>query len=195
MLVRAAATSTFKKDLSDNFNLFLLHPSADAEDSLLNQVTKTVSKDMYPIPQDDNTLFYLSDQQGVFNVYRYQIADSLFNQVTNYAVSVQDYDINFDDQLLATIMLSDQKDYVFLMNQFDPSQTQFTPKTQRQEAIQAEEISQRLLERQARTKATDSDDAVPSEASAPSSSEDLRPHRHGGGCGSAWGGRHQRLSV
>ena len=151
--------------VDDNFNIYLFDPDEDTADSLLRQVTKTVSRDVLPLPQNDNTIFYLSDQQGVYNVYRYQLEDSLFNQVTNYAVSVQDYDIDFTNNRLATIMLSDEQDYVFVNDAFDPNQSQFTPKTQRQQAIQAQLVSQRLLDRQ--RQASPSADSIP----APSSSE------------------------
>ncbi len=147
--------------VDDNFNIYLLDPSGDAADSLLQQVTKTVSRDVFPLPQDDNTIFYLSDQQGVYNVYRYQLQDSLFNQVTNFAVSVQDFDIDFTNRRLAAIMLSDERDYVFVNEGFDPNQSMFTPKTQRQQAIQAQLVSQRLIERQKQATATAQTDSVP----------------------------------
>ena len=150
--------------VDDNFNIYLLDPSGDAADSLLRQVTKTVSRDVFPLPQDDNTIFYLSDQQGVYNVYRYQLQDSLFNQVTNYAVSVQDFDIDFANQRLAAIMLSDERDYVFVDESFDPNQSMFTPKTQRQQAIQAQLVSQRLIERQKQATTTTQADSVPAPA-------------------------------
>ncbi len=158
--------------VDDNFNIFLLDPSTDQADSLLRQVTKTVSRDVLPLPQDDNTIFYLSDQQGVYNVYRYQLQDSLFNQVTNYAVSVQDFDIDFANQRLAAIMLSNERDYVFVDESFDPNQSMFTPKTQRQQAIQAQLVSQRLIERQ--KLATTQADSVPaSRPSAPATQPQL----------------------
>ena len=150
--------------VDDNFNIYLLDPNGDAADSLLRQVTKTVSRDVFPLPQDDNTIFYLSDQQGVYNVYRYQLQDSLFNQVTNYAVSVQDFDIDFANQRLAAIMLSDERDYVFVDESFDPNQSMFTPKTQRQQAIQAQLVSQRLIERQKQATTTTQADSVPAPA-------------------------------
>ena len=150
------------ENVDDNFNVYLFNPNEDVEDSLLTQVTKTVSRDMFPLPQDENTIYYLSDQQGVFNVYRYKVADSLFNQVTNFAVSVQDFDIDFTNNRLATIMLSDERDYVFLDEAFNPNQTLFTPKTQRQEAIQAQAVSQRLVKRQAQTKSATSPGATDS---------------------------------
>ena len=155
------------KSVDDNFNIYLFNPSEDTEDSLLTQVTKTVSRDLYPLPQDENTIFYLSDQQGVFNVYRYKIQDSLFNQVTNYAVSVQDFDIDFTNNRMAAIMLSDEKDYVFLTSTFDPNQTLFTPKTQRQEAIQAQAVSQRLASRANRTTSATPSDTIPKSRTLP----------------------------
>lgn len=157
--------------VDDNFNIYLLDPSADAADSLLRQVTKTVSRDVFPLPQDDNTIFYLSDQQGVYNVYRYQLRDSLFNQVTNYAVSVQDFDIDFANGRLAAIMLSNERDYVFVDESFDSNQSQFTPKTQRQQAIQAQLVSQRLIERQRQT--TAQADSVPATPQLPATAQPL----------------------
>lgn len=131
-------------EIDDNFNIFIYE--GDETDSLLNRVTNTVSKDVNPIPLDENTIYYLSDQRGIYNIYKYNLSDSLFNQVTNYALSVQDFDINFSEEALSFIMLSEDDDYVYMDKGFDLNQNIFTPKTQRQEAIQARVISQRLSE-------------------------------------------------
>ncbi|MEK6481115.1 translocation protein TolB [Catalinimonas sp. 4WD22] len=131
-------------EIDDNFNIFIYE--GDETDSLLNRVTNTVSKDVNPIPLDENTIYYLSDQRGIYNIYKYNLSDSLFNQVTNYALSVQDFDINFSQEALSFIMLDDEDDYVYLDKGFDLNKNIFTPKTQRQEAIQARVISQRLSE-------------------------------------------------
>ena len=166
-------TIDLDKNVDDNFNIYLFNPNEDVEDSLLTQVTKTVSRDLYPLPQDENTIFYLSDQQGVFNLYRYKVADSLFNQVTNYAVSVQDFDIDFTNNRLATIMLSDERDYVFLDEAFDPNQTLFTPKTQRQQAIQAQAVSQRLIKRRAQTEQAATQEAADTPSRNPTSADSV----------------------
>jgi hypothetical protein len=133
-----------KTEIDGNFNIFIY--SGERSDSLLNRVTNTVSTDIKPIPRDENTIFYLSDQRGIFNLYKYELRDSLFNQVTNYALSIQDYDIDFGKNHLAFVMLSDEEDYVYLENNFNPEQTIFTPKTTRQETIQARIISKRIAE-------------------------------------------------
>ncbi len=150
------------QDIEDNFNIFLFNPEQDPADSLLSRITNTVSKDIKPIPKDENTIYYLSDQQGIYNLYQYQIRDSLFTQISNYAVSLQDYDIDFKNSRIAYIMLADEKDYVFLEEGINLSQSTFTPKTQRQEAIQAQMVSQRLAESQKRRRTS----AVPSDSTS-----------------------------
>lgn len=129
-------------EIDDNFNIFIYE--GDETDSLLNRVTNTVSKDIHPVPLDENTIYYLSDQRGIYNVYKYNLSDSLFNQVTNYALSIQDFDINFSNKTLSFVMLSDEENYVYLDPSFNLENNIFTPKTQRQEALQARIISQRL---------------------------------------------------
>ncbi|MFW5726300.1 MAG: translocation protein TolB [bacterium] len=130
------------KEIDDNFNIFIY--SGEPTDSLLTRVTNTISTDIKPIPKDEKTIFYLSDQRGIYNVYKYELEDSLFNQVTNFALSIQDYDIDFSKNSLAYVMLSDEEDYVHLEPNFDTEQSIFTPKTIRQEAIQAKIISERI---------------------------------------------------
>ncbi|WPP49874.1 TolB-like translocation protein [Catalinimonas niigatensis] len=141
---QAARDIQLNTDIDDNFNIFIYE--GDEADSMLTRVTNTVSKDIHPIPQDENTIYYLSDQRGIYNIYKYNLRDSLFNQVTNYALSVQDYDINFANSMLSFVMLSDVADHVYLESSFNLDNNIFTPKTQRQDAIQARIISQRLSE-------------------------------------------------
>jgi len=131
-------------DIDDNFNIFIYE--GEPEDSLLNRVTNTISIDTNPIPLDENTIYYLSDQRGIYNVFKYDLKDSLFNQVSNYALSVQDYDIDFSNDALSFVMLSEEEDYVYLDDNYDFDANIFTPKTVRQEAIQARVISQRMSE-------------------------------------------------
>jgi hypothetical protein len=129
-------------EIDDNFNIFVY--SGDDTDSLLTRLTNTVSRDIKPVPQDEKTIYYLSDQRGIYNIFKFDLKDSLFNQVTNYALSVQDFDINFKNKRLAFIMLSEEDDYPYLESSFSLDQNIFTPKTQRQEVVQARMISQRL---------------------------------------------------
>lgn len=131
-----------KKDIEDNFNLFIYQ--YDTEVPELYRVTNTVSNDIKPIPVNDNDIFYLSDQRGIYNIYRYSLKDTVFNQVSNYTVSIQHYDLNPENNQLATIMLSDLTDGVFYDDDYDLSRNIFTPKTQRQQAIQARFVSERL---------------------------------------------------
>ncbi len=146
------------QDIGDNFNIFVL--DMDSEDSLLSRVTNTISKDIKPIPRDENHIFYLSDQQGIYNLYLYDLQDSLFNQVTNFAISIQDYDIHFGNKTMSYTMLSDKDDYLYLEENFDFSQNIFTPKTQRQEAIQARIVSDRLAKSRGTSPQTTASDST-----------------------------------
>ncbi|MEQ9442168.1 MAG: translocation protein TolB [Cyclobacteriaceae bacterium] len=167
------------QDIEDNFNIFLYNPDQSPTDSLLNRVTNTLSKDVKPIPKDDNTIYYLSDQQGIYNIYQYQLQDSLFTQVSNYAVSLQDFDIDFKNNRVAFIMLANEQDYVFVDDGVNLTQSIFTPKTQRQQAIQARMVSERLAENQKRkqnTPATPSDTANLSTPFIPQDSLSIDPN-------------------
>ena len=144
----APRTVNLNENIDDNFNIFLFDLEEDPNDSLLTQVTKTVSQDIMPLPKDENTLFYLSNQQGIYNLYRYNLTDSLFNQVSNFEVSIQNYALNPKNNSLAFVMLDQDHDYVFLYPDFDFSQNTFTPKTPRQQAIQAQVVAERMANKQ-----------------------------------------------
>lgn len=146
------------QEITDNFNIFIL--DMDSQDSLLTRVTNTLSKDIKPIPRDEDHIFYLSDQQGIYNLYHYNLDDSIFNQVTNYALSIQNYDVSFNNNILSYIMLSDEDDYVYVEENFDFSQNIFTPQTQRQQAIQARMVSERMAGNNRRNRTLPSSDTT-----------------------------------
>ena len=133
-----------RHDITDNYNIFIM--DMDREDSLLTRVSNTLSKDIKPVPKDEQTIYYLSDQQGIFNLYEYNLRDSLFHQVSNYALSIRDYDANFDKNILTYTMLTDEDDQLYLDNNFNFANSIFTPQTQRQQAMQARMVADRLSE-------------------------------------------------
>lgn len=156
-----------RREITDNFNVFVM--DMDSEDSLLTRVTNTVSRDIKPIPKDEYTIYYLSDQQGIYNLYEYNLRDSIFHQVSNFALSIQDYDANFSQNTLAYTMLSDENDRLYLDNDFNFDNSIFTPQTQRQQAMQARMVAERLSKNRksqlARQSAADSSivaDSLPS---------------------------------
>ncbi len=137
--------STLAK-LTENFNLFIYN--LDTTKTVLKRVTNTISKDIKPIPIDERRVFYISDQKGINNIFRYDLVDGLYNQVTNFDVSIKDYDLNVATGDLAFIMLNEGKDYVYHYNSFDFSQNNFTKQTRRQDIQQARFMSQRMKQRE-----------------------------------------------
>ncbi len=155
-------------DIGDNFNIFMY--DADQSDTLLSRVTNTISRDIMPVPKDETSIFYLSDQRGIFNIYKYDLPDSLFNQVSDFGLSIKDYDINFETGNLAFIMIADGKDFVHLIKGYDFSKSTFTPKTQREDAIQVKLLSQRLAEKRQQNnlaKKPEMVESVPQQAESP----------------------------
>ena len=130
------------KVLGDNYNLFIYN--LDTTRNVLFRATNTLSRDFKPIPQDVNTIYYLSDQKGIFNLYRYTVDKNLFTQVSNFNYSIKDYDIDFNQGTLSYIMINRGRDFVYLDKSFDFNKSIFTPQTRRQEVLQAKFITNRL---------------------------------------------------
>ncbi|MCZ6898848.1 MAG: translocation protein TolB [Bacteroidetes bacterium] len=132
------------KDIGKNFNLFMY--DLDTTENVLVGITKTVSQDIMPIPVGSN-IYYLSDQKGIFNIYKYNLTGKVFHQVTNFRTGVKEYDINYEAGMAAFTMLKKGKDYVFVQKDFNFDNNIFTPQTSRQSTLQAKFISNRLVKR------------------------------------------------
>ena len=160
--VTKASEIELAEDISENFNIFIY--DMDATDSLLTRVTNTISRDINPVPKDESTIYYLSDQRGIYNVYKYDLVDSLFHQVSDQGISIKDYDIHFQSGGLAFIMLSNSEEYVYYLKNYDLNRNVFTPKTQREETMQAKVVSQRIARNRAKDQQPPADeDAVQQE--------------------------------
>lgn len=139
--------------LTDNFNLFFY--SLDTTKQVLARITNTISKDVRPIPQSAYEIFYLSDQKGIQNVFKYSIVDSLYTQVSNYAYSLKDFDINFETGKMAYIMPDFDEEYLYLDPSPNLQRTIFTPQSKRQETIQAKFMAERRRQKQLEQKSED----------------------------------------
>ena len=130
--------------VSDNFNLFFFN--LDTTDNILYRVTNTISKDTKPLALSSNRIFYLSDQKGIWNLFSYDISRGIYSQVTNFATSIENYDIEFSSSKLAFVMADKDKDYIYLNPQFNYEQQIFTPLTKRQQVMQAKAFRMRRNE-------------------------------------------------
>jgi Tol biopolymer transport system component len=138
--LRAKTTPDFSQ-LSSTYNLFVF--DLDTTRNILKRVTNTISKDSKPLASDENNFYYLSDQRGIVNLFRYNLTSGIYSQVTNFAASIKDYDANFDSRTLAFVANKDRKQDIFINRDFDFNRQIFTPSTRRRELQQARVIREK----------------------------------------------------
>lgn len=127
--------------MPDNYNLFVF--DLDTTKNILKRITNTLSKDSEPLAMDDNNFFYLSDQRGIVNLFRYNRASGIYSQVTNFNASIKEYDINFSNNTLAFVTAKKMKQSIYLSKGFNLNRQVFTPATRRKELQQARVVRER----------------------------------------------------
>ncbi|MDH5366437.1 MAG: translocation protein TolB [Cyclobacteriaceae bacterium] len=132
-------------EITNNYNIF--YYNLDTTRNVLSRVTNTLSKDYYPIALSVNDIYYLSDQKGIANVYRYNLKDKIYTQVTNYQLSIRDYDLNFSSQSMSYIMLDDKNEKLYYDQDFDFEANVFTPASGRKQIMQAKLLALKRLNR------------------------------------------------
>lgn len=138
--LRSKATPEFAS-LSSTFNLFVF--DLDTTKNILKRVTNTLSKDHKPLASDVNNVYYLSDQRGIVNLFRYNLSTGIYTQVTNFSSGLKDYDANFENNTLAYVTTKRHKQDIFIDRNFNFNRQIFTPATRRRELQQARVIRER----------------------------------------------------
>ncbi|PIQ47234.1 MAG: hypothetical protein COW03_16230 [Cytophagales bacterium CG12_big_fil_rev_8_21_14_0_65_40_12] len=139
--------NTIKEVNVNQFNLYTY--DLDLVDSVFGKLTNSLAIDATPYALDSENLFYLSDQQGINNLYKFQMKDSLSSQMSSYALSLKDYSLDPINNRLAFITTQDSEDVIVLQGIEDLQQA-FTPVTPRRafetSKILAELRRKRLIE-------------------------------------------------
>ena len=125
---------------SNQFNLFTY--DLDFPDSSFGKLTNALATNLKPLAPNSIDVFYVSDQQGVNNIFRYNRSDTISTQVSNFSYSVKDYTYNPKSQTLAFVSITDGRESVFYQN-FDATSSKFSSVTPRR----ALEVSKVLAER------------------------------------------------
>lgn len=129
--------------LDDNYNLYIYN--LDTTTSRFLKITNTYSVDRHPIPKSSSEIFYLSDQKGITNLYKYSFLDSTFVQISNFRYSIKDYDLSFENgDKISFLMLDNGRDKVYVDESIDLNKRIFTPQTARQRMEQAILLSKRI---------------------------------------------------
>ncbi len=129
------------KNIPTNYDLYLY--DLDTTTNVVHRLTNTLSKDYYPLALNSDQIYYLSDQRGIVNIFKYEISTSIYTQVTNYNTSIKEYDLDFNNRALATVMDKGLKEDIFLTRPFNLNRQVFTPATRRKEVQQAKAIIER----------------------------------------------------
>jgi len=132
--------------LSANYNLFLFN--IDTTINRLRRVTNTISKDFQPRAADENNFYYLSDQRGIVNLFRYNLSTGIYSQLTNFNSSIKDYDLNFDNNMLAMVLTQRLRENIYIDTHRDFNRQIFTPLTRRKEVAQARMFTERKKKEQ-----------------------------------------------
>ncbi|GIL22641.1 MAG: hypothetical protein BroJett042_11540 [Bacteroidota bacterium] len=124
-----------------NYNLFLF--SLDTTTTTVTRVTNTLSKDFKPKALDEDNFFYLSDQRGIVNLFRYNRKTGIYSQLSNYNSSIRNYDLNFASQTLAMVTMQELGEDIFRISGFNTERQIFTPASRRREVQQAKSLTEK----------------------------------------------------
>lgn len=129
--------------LDRNFNLFVY--DLDTTTTKFFRITNTYSEDRKPYAKNINEVYYLSDQQGISNLYRYNLFDSLTTQITNFDKSIISYDLHFNPDRLTYTMLGEGEERVYLDTLTNLATSKFTTETPRKRRENAILVVSRVL--------------------------------------------------
>ncbi|MBM3178416.1 MAG: translocation protein TolB [Bacteroidetes bacterium] len=124
-----------------NYNLFLYN--LDSTNNIVYRLTNTLSKDFHPVAINENIFYYLSDQRGITNIFRFDRLTSIYSQVTNFSSGVKTFDFNLSTNRMAMVTSRRLSEDIFLLNDFDMQRQIFTPSTRRKEVQQAKMITEK----------------------------------------------------
>lgn len=158
-------------DLKSSYNLFTY--SIDTTRNVLGRLTNTLNDNIKPIPANETDIYYLSDQKGIFNLYRYNLSSRIYNQVSNYALSLKDFDMNAEKSQLTFISIDKENEQIYMVNDFNFDNNIFTAQTTRQEVSNAKLAAQRILQRRALAAKDSVEKAVQTPAAPPKEKSEL----------------------
>lgn len=130
-------------DLDKNFNLFVY--DLDTTSSTFHRITNTYSENRKPYVKNQNEIYFLNDQQGISNLYRYNFYDSITTQITNFDKSILSYDLHFDPDRLTYAMLGDGKKQAYVDSTMNLTSSKFTSETPRKRRENAIAVVSRIL--------------------------------------------------
>jgi len=130
----------------NRYNLFMFN--LDTTTIRVTKITNTVGKDFKPKAIDGDNVYYLSDQRGIINLFKFNRQSGIYSQITNFNSSIKDYDLDFANRSLAMVMTSKLSEDIFVLNNFNYNRQIFTPASRRKEVLQAKVITEKRKQEQ-----------------------------------------------
>jgi hypothetical protein len=130
-----------KEIKTHDYNLFTFN--LDSTANVVERLTNSIGKDYYPYAYDANVFYYLSDQRGITNLFKYDKTTKIYTQVTNFASGIKEYDLEFGTNTFAMVATKRLSDDIFVFKNFDRNRQAFTPATKRQDSQQAKQLIER----------------------------------------------------
>lgn len=128
--------------ISNTYNIFIYN--IDSTRNVVRRITNNLSKSIKPMAVNANEYYFLSEQQGIYNLYKYNLSKNLYHQVSNFGTGIKDYDISYDKKYFGFVMSEKGKDNLFLTQNYNLDQNIFTAQTKRQQYLNAKFVAQRL---------------------------------------------------
>ncbi len=134
--------------LTDNYSLFVF--DLDTTKTKVQRITNTLSKDFAPIALSNNVFYYLSDQRGIVNLFKYDRSTGIYTQVSNFSSGIKQYDLNISHSILATVANRKMEDEIHVSKGFNVNRQIFTPSTRRKELQQSRTIREKRQQQESK---------------------------------------------
>lgn len=134
--------------ITNTYNIFIYN--IDSTKNKVHRITNTLSKNIKPMAVNDQEFYYMSEQQGIFNIYKYNLTNNITYQVSNFGTGIKDYDISYDKKYFSFVMPEKGMDNLYLKQDYSLDQNIFTAQTKRQQYLNAKFVAQRFKESKAK---------------------------------------------
>ena len=130
-------------NIGSNYNIFLFH--LDTTDTELKQITKTVSRDFKLLAKNKNEIYYLSDIKGIINLFKYNIENETFSQVSNFYSDILSYDVNIYNKSLIVSMVNEGIIKNYYYKEYNLENNIFTEETFRKKFLIKKNLKNKII--------------------------------------------------
>lgn len=134
--------------ITDTYNIFIYN--IDSTKNTVHRITNTLSSNIKPMAVNENEYYFISDQQGIYNLHKYDLSKNIYHQVSNFGSGIKDYDISYDKRYFSFVMTDKGQDNLYLKQNYNIDQNIFTAQTKRQQYMNAKFVAERLKKSRAK---------------------------------------------